>query len=75
MILLYVVCALGATWIAPYDPEAIDFAAMLCAPGAEHLFGTDQYGRDVFSRIVVRRAHGAGGRHPVVAVRLHAGRA
>ena len=52
MILLYVVCALGATWIAPFDPESIDFAAMLGAPNAEHLFGTDQYGRDVFSRIV-----------------------
>jgi peptide/nickel transport system permease protein len=52
IILLYVVCALGATWIAPFDPESIDFAAMLGAPNAEHLFGTDQYGRDVFSRIV-----------------------
>ncbi|KAB2919498.1 MAG: ABC transporter permease [Hyphomicrobiaceae bacterium] len=52
IILLYVVCALGAKWIAPYDPEAIDFAAMLAKPGEEHLFGTDQYGRDVFSRIV-----------------------
>jgi len=52
MILFYVVCALGATWIAPFDPESIDFAAMLGAPNAEHLFGTDQYGRDVFSRIV-----------------------
>src|SRR5581483_8786802 len=29
-----------------------DFAAMLAAPGGEHWFGTDQYGRDVFSRIV-----------------------
>jgi peptide/nickel transport system permease protein len=52
VILLYVVAALGAAVIAPYDPEAIDFAAMLGAPSTEHLFGTDQYGRDVFSRIV-----------------------
>jgi peptide/nickel transport system permease protein len=52
IILMYVVGALGATWIAPYDPEAIDFAAMLTSPGEAHLFGTDQYGRDVFSRIV-----------------------
>ena len=70
MILLYVVCALGATWIAPFDPESIDFAAMLGAPNAEHLFGTDQYGRDVVQPHRVRLAHGAGGRHPVVAVRL-----
>lgn len=52
IILLYVVCALGAHWIAHYHPEEIDFAAMLAAPGEAHWFGTDQYGRDVFSRIV-----------------------
>jgi peptide/nickel transport system permease protein len=52
IILVYVVCALGAAWIAPFDPESIDFAAMIAAPSHEHWFGTDQYGRDVFSRIV-----------------------
>ncbi|MEZ5844979.1 MAG: ABC transporter permease [Hyphomicrobiaceae bacterium] len=52
VILLYVAFAVGAIWIAPYDPEAIDFSAMLAAPSPEHLMGTDQYGRDVFSRIV-----------------------
>jgi len=51
-ITLYVVCAFGANWISPFDPEAIDFSAMLASPDAEHWFGTDQYGRDVFSRIV-----------------------
>ncbi|NJO34242.1 MAG: ABC transporter permease [Rhodospirillales bacterium] len=52
IILLYVGCALGARWIAHYHPEEIDFASMLSAPGEAHWFGTDQYGRDVFSRIV-----------------------
>jgi len=52
IIVLYVAFALGAVWIAPFDPEAVDFGAMLAPPGGEHLFGTDQYGRDVFSRIV-----------------------
>ncbi len=52
MILIYVACAFGAHWIAPYDPEEIDFAAMIAPPSAAHWFGTDQYGRDVFSRIV-----------------------
>jgi len=52
IIAVYVVCAFGARWISPFDPEAIDFAAMLASPGGEHWFGTDQYGRDVFSRIV-----------------------
>jgi peptide/nickel transport system permease protein len=52
VIIAYLVAALGAAWIAPFDPEAIDFAAMLGAPNAEHWLGTDQFGRDVFSRIV-----------------------
>ncbi len=52
VILAYVISALGARWIAPFDPEAIDFTAMLGAPDGEHILGTDQFGRDVFSRIV-----------------------
>ena len=52
VIVAYLVAALGAAWIAPFDPEAIDFAAMLGAPNGEHWLGTDQFGRDVFSRIV-----------------------
>jgi peptide/nickel transport system permease protein len=49
---VYLICALGSNWLAPYDPEAVDFAAMLSPPGREHWFGTDQYGRDVLSRIM-----------------------
>ena len=52
VILAYVISAVGARWIAPFDPEAIDFTAMLGAPNSEHILGTDQFGRDVFSRIV-----------------------
>jgi peptide/nickel transport system permease protein len=43
--------ALGPT-IAPYDPVAEDFAAALSAPTGDHWFGTDQNGRDVFSRVI-----------------------
>jgi peptide/nickel transport system permease protein len=52
VILLYVVMAIGAKWIAPFDPEEIDFAAQLARPDRAHWFGTDQFGRDVFSRLV-----------------------
>jgi peptide/nickel transport system permease protein len=52
IIWLYAVCAVAAPWIAHFDPEQIDFGAMLSRPNIEHWFGTDQYGRDVFSRIV-----------------------
>lgn len=44
--------ALAAPFIAPYDPDAIDITSMLAAPSADHWFGTDQVGRDVFSRVI-----------------------
>jgi peptide/nickel transport system permease protein len=44
--------ALLAPWIAPYDPLAIDLARKLTPPGAAHLMGTDQTGRDILSRII-----------------------
>ncbi len=36
----------------PFDPIALDFTARLESPSARHLFGTDQFGRDVFSRVL-----------------------
>ncbi|MCL4145027.1 UNVERIFIED_CONTAM: hypothetical protein GTU68_033767 [Idotea baltica] len=44
--------AIFAKWVAPYDPEAIDFFARLAVPSTDHLMGTDGFGRDIFSRIV-----------------------
>ncbi len=41
---------LAADLLAPYDPLEQDVGRRLVAPGAEHLFGTDGFGRDVFSR-------------------------
>ena len=38
--------------VAPYNPVAVDFAAILEAPSWEHWFGTDAFGRDIFSRII-----------------------
>ncbi|MBQ6120245.1 MAG: ABC transporter permease [Clostridia bacterium] len=38
--------------IAPYDPTAVDITARTKAPSAAHIFGTDNYGRDIFSRVV-----------------------
>jgi peptide/nickel transport system permease protein len=52
LILVMVVLAATAGWIAPYDPLATDYAAMLAAPSAEHWLGTDAFGRDVLSRII-----------------------
>ncbi len=52
---LWVFVALFAPWVAPYDPNAVDIVHALQAPSADHWFGTDQVGRDVFSRVL----HGA----------------
>jgi peptide/nickel transport system permease protein len=47
-----VVVAIGAPWIAPYQPTAQDVNNMLAAPSASHLLGTDDLGRDIFSRLI-----------------------
>ncbi len=52
IIVLMAVAAMFAPWVAPYDPLAINYAAMLAAPSAEHWLGTDSFGRDVLSRII-----------------------
>lgn len=43
--------ALLASIIAPYDPTALNVEALLTPPGLGHLFGTDELGRDIFSRV------------------------
>lgn len=48
----WLVLALAAPVVAPYDPDAIDIMNMLSPPSAAHFFGTDQVGRDVFSRVL-----------------------
>ena len=52
VILAMIFAALSADLIAPYDPLKTDYAAMFQAPSGHHLFGTDAFGRDVFSRIL-----------------------
>jgi peptide/nickel transport system permease protein len=52
IILLVVLAALFAPLIAPYDPIDTAPRESLLSPSADHLLGTDQLGRDVFSRIV-----------------------
>ena len=52
IVLLMLLVAVIAPWIAPYDPVAVDFGAMLSPPGAKHWLGTDSFGRDVLSRLI-----------------------
>lgn len=52
LILVIVLAAIFAPWIAPYDPYEQDFNAILMPPGWSHAFGTDSLGRDIFSRVL-----------------------
>jgi peptide/nickel transport system permease protein len=52
LIALLVAAAIGAPWIAPFDPSGVDMLSALQPPDAVHWFGTDQSGRDVFSRVI-----------------------
>ncbi len=52
MIVVFVLCALFAPWLAPYDPANIDLPARLMPPSAAHWFGTDELGRDILSRVI-----------------------
>ena len=52
VVVIFVVLALFAPWIAPADPIATSWGAIRQAPSAAHWFGTDELGRDVFSRVI-----------------------
>ena len=53
LLVLILFAAIFGPWIVPYDPLASDTASALKPPSAAHWFGTDQLGRDIFSRVVV----------------------
>ncbi len=50
IIFLLLVVAIFAPLIAPYNPLVQDLNSALVAPNAQHWFGTDEFGRDIFSR-------------------------
>lgn len=52
IVLAFVLVALITPWIAPYDPFEPNFNKILAPPGGGHLLGTDELGRDIFSRIL-----------------------
>src|ERR1700745_3821155 len=53
LLIVILLAAVFGPYVVPYDPLASDTAAALKAPSAAHWFGTDQLGRDIFSRVVV----------------------
>jgi peptide/nickel transport system permease protein len=51
-VVIFIVFALFAPWIAPKDPALIDLPSRLHPPSAGHWFGTDELGRDILSRVI-----------------------
>lgn len=66
------ICAVFGPWLTPYGYAAQDIPARLQPPSWSHPFGTDQYGRDVFSRVIVgsRSVFALGGLGTVLAVMI-----
>jgi peptide/nickel transport system permease protein len=52
IIVIMIAAAVLAGFVAPYDPLTTDYTRMLQAPSSFHWFGTDSFGRDVFTRII-----------------------
>jgi peptide/nickel transport system permease protein len=52
VVVVMILMATFAGLLAPYDPVAVDFGAMLARPSAQHWLGTDAFGRDVLSRLI-----------------------
>ncbi|MCA1647688.1 MAG: ABC transporter permease subunit [Chloroflexi bacterium] len=52
IILVLLICAAGAGILAPYPYDAFDVTQRLLGPSSSHVFGTDEQGRDVFSRVL-----------------------
>jgi peptide/nickel transport system permease protein len=49
---LVLVCIVAAPWISPYSPNALKLTERLQGPSLSHLFGTDEVGRDLFTRVI-----------------------
>jgi peptide/nickel transport system permease protein len=52
LLLIFFFMAVFAPWISPHDPAQLDLAARLIPPSSGHWFGTDELGRDIFSRTI-----------------------
>jgi peptide/nickel transport system permease protein len=52
LLMVVILSSLFAPWLAPYDPSKQAVSLPFSSPSAQHLFGTDQFGRDVFSRVI-----------------------
>ena len=52
-VVLMVVVAVAAPWLAPHDPNQVNISQSMAGPSGSHLLGVDYYGRDTLSRLIV----------------------
>jgi len=52
LVIVFIILAIFAPWIAPQDPDSIDLPSRLSPPSAAHWAGTDELGRDTLSRLI-----------------------
>ena len=53
ILVAHLLIAVLSPWLVPYSPTALDPAYLFAPPSSLHLFGTDQYGRDIFTRVLL----------------------
>ncbi|MCI7477229.1 MAG: ABC transporter permease [Selenomonadales bacterium] len=53
MAITLIICSLFSEYLCPYDPYLQDLSIAKAPPSAEHLLGTDRYGRDMLSRVII----------------------
>lgn len=53
VIVFMIIMAIISPYVVPYDAGAADYSNLLSGPTKEHIWGTDEYGRDIFSRLMV----------------------
>jgi peptide/nickel transport system permease protein len=53
LVVIVVFCAVFAPWLTPFEPNKLNIRDRLQSPSVEHYMGTDQLGRDVFSRVIM----------------------
>ena len=57
---MFVLAMLGGPWIAPYSPTAVNYDRTLTPPSVGHLLGTDDFGRDILSRLIAATRYSLG---------------
>ncbi len=57
---VFVLAMAGGSWITPYSPTAVDYNDTLAGPSPAHLLGTDDFGRDILSRLIAATRYSLG---------------